>query len=59
MKLLPFPSQVNLNRLSNRESLAMVTHLLDTEHLESSLEEFILEKTEGIPFFRLPRDTLL
>jgi class 3 adenylate cyclase/tetratricopeptide (TPR) repeat protein len=46
-----YHSQVNLNRLSNRESLVMVTHLLDTKHLESSLEEFILEKTEGIPFF--------
>jgi class 3 adenylate cyclase/tetratricopeptide (TPR) repeat protein len=46
-----YHSQVNLNRLSNRESLVMVNHLLDTEHLESSLEEFILEKTEGIPFF--------
>ena len=46
-----YHSQVNLNRLSNPESLVMVAHLLDTEHLESSLEEFILEKTEGIPFF--------
>jgi class 3 adenylate cyclase/tetratricopeptide (TPR) repeat protein len=46
-----YHSQVNLNRLSNRESLVMVTHLLDTEQLESSLEDFILEKTEGIPFF--------
>jgi predicted ATPase/class 3 adenylate cyclase len=46
-----YHSQVNLNKLSNRESLLMVTHFLDTEHLESSLEEFILEKTEGIPFF--------
>jgi class 3 adenylate cyclase/tetratricopeptide (TPR) repeat protein len=46
-----YHSQVNLNRLSNRESLAMVAHLLGTEHIESGLEEFILEKTEGIPFF--------
>jgi class 3 adenylate cyclase/tetratricopeptide (TPR) repeat protein len=46
-----YHSQVNLNRLSNQESLVMVTDLLDTEQLESSLEEFILEKTEGIPFF--------
>jgi tetratricopeptide (TPR) repeat protein len=29
----------------------MVNHLLGTEHVESALEEFILEKTEGIPFF--------
>jgi predicted ATPase len=29
----------------------MVSYLLGTENLESALEEFILEKTEGIPFF--------
>jgi len=46
-----YHSQVMLNRLSNRESLMMVSHLLDTEDLDSDLEEFILEKTEGIPFF--------
>jgi predicted ATPase len=38
-------------RLSNRESLVMVSHLLGTEDIESALEEVILEKTEGIPFF--------
>jgi class 3 adenylate cyclase/tetratricopeptide (TPR) repeat protein len=46
-----FHSQVNLNRLSNRESLLMVSHLLGTDELDKKLEEFILEKTEGIPFF--------
>jgi class 3 adenylate cyclase/tetratricopeptide (TPR) repeat protein len=46
-----YHSQVTLNRLSNRESLAMVSHLLGTDQIESALEEFILEKTEGIPFF--------
>jgi tetratricopeptide (TPR) repeat protein len=46
-----YHSQVNLNRLSNRESLTMVSYLLGTEQVESALEEFILEKTEGIPFF--------
>jgi class 3 adenylate cyclase/tetratricopeptide (TPR) repeat protein len=46
-----YHSQVTLNRLSNRESLAMVSHLLGTDQIESGLEEFILEKTEGIPFF--------
>jgi class 3 adenylate cyclase/tetratricopeptide (TPR) repeat protein/ribosomal protein L40E len=46
-----YHSQVTLNRLSNRESLSMATHLLGTEQIESALEEFILEKTEGIPFF--------
>jgi class 3 adenylate cyclase/tetratricopeptide (TPR) repeat protein len=46
-----YHSQLNLNRLSNRESLMMVSHLLGTEELDKDLEEFILEKTEGVPFF--------
>jgi class 3 adenylate cyclase/tetratricopeptide (TPR) repeat protein len=46
-----YHSQVNLNRLSNRESLAMVTNLLGTEEIDRDLEDLILEKTEGIPFF--------
>jgi class 3 adenylate cyclase/tetratricopeptide (TPR) repeat protein len=46
-----YHSQVNLNRLSNRESLLMVTHLLGTENIDEGLEEFVLEKTEGVPFF--------
>jgi class 3 adenylate cyclase/tetratricopeptide (TPR) repeat protein len=40
-----YHSQVTLSRLSNRE------HLLGTEELDKDLEEFILEKTEGVPFF--------
>ncbi len=46
-----YHSQVMLNLLSNRESLMMVSHLLATEELDKDLEGFILEKTEGIPFF--------
>jgi class 3 adenylate cyclase/tetratricopeptide (TPR) repeat protein len=46
-----YHSQVNLNRLSNRESLAMVTRILGIEEIDRGLEELILEKTEGIPFF--------
>ncbi|MGD8882697.1 MAG: adenylate/guanylate cyclase domain-containing protein, partial [Desulfobacterales bacterium] len=46
-----FHNQVTLNRLSNRESLMMVSHLLDTEILDKELEQFILEKAEGVPFF--------
>ena len=46
-----YHSQVNLNRFSNRESLAMVTNILGTEQIERTLQEFILEKTDGIPFF--------
>jgi class 3 adenylate cyclase/tetratricopeptide (TPR) repeat protein len=46
-----YHSQVMLNRLSNRESLMMLSHLLGTEELDKNLEEFILEKSEGVPFF--------
>jgi class 3 adenylate cyclase/tetratricopeptide (TPR) repeat protein len=46
-----FHSQVNLNRLSNRESLAMSRHLLGTEDIDGKVEQFILEKAEGVPFF--------
>ncbi|MDM8000576.1 MAG: adenylate/guanylate cyclase domain-containing protein [Dehalococcoidia bacterium] len=46
-----YHNQVTLNRLSNRESLAMVTKILGTEHIDKKLEDLILEKTEGIPFF--------
>jgi tetratricopeptide (TPR) repeat protein len=46
-----YHSQVNLNRLSNRESLTMASHILGTEDIDQDLEELILEKTEGVPFF--------
>jgi class 3 adenylate cyclase/tetratricopeptide (TPR) repeat protein len=46
-----FHSQLTLHRLSNRESLEMVTHLLGTKEIERALEDLILEKTEGVPFF--------
>ncbi|MFC1857242.1 adenylate/guanylate cyclase domain-containing protein [Thermodesulfobacteriota bacterium] len=46
-----YHSQVNLNRLSNRESLMMVNHLFDKSEIQDDLEDVILEKTEGVPFF--------
>jgi tetratricopeptide (TPR) repeat protein len=46
-----FHNQLTLNRLSNRESLAMMNYLLGTEEIDSNLEDLILEKTEGVPFF--------
>ncbi len=46
-----YHSQITLNRLSNRESLKMVAYLLGTEDIDRDLEELILEKTEGVPFF--------
>jgi class 3 adenylate cyclase/tetratricopeptide (TPR) repeat protein len=46
-----YHSQVNLNRLSNRETIVMISDLLSTDNIDNDLEELILEKTEGIPFF--------
>jgi len=46
-----FHSQITLNRLSNRESLAMLSHLLGTEEIDGNLEELVLEKAEGVPLF--------
>jgi len=44
-------SQINLNRLSNRESLQMIRSLLDAEEIQEDLAGFLLEKAEGVPFF--------
>ena len=46
-----YHSQIVLNRLSNRESLVMIAHLLGTTKIARDLEDLILKKTEGIPFF--------
>jgi len=46
-----YHNQVNLNRLSNRESMLMVSHLLSVDELDKDFEDLILEKTEGVPFF--------
>ena len=46
-----YHSQINLNRLSNRESLIMVAYLLGTKEIDRNLEDLIIEKTEGVPFF--------
>ncbi|OHE17926.1 MAG: hypothetical protein A2X96_11380 [Syntrophobacterales bacterium GWC2_56_13] len=46
-----YHSQVTLNRLSNRESLAMVSHLFGTTNVDKDIEDLALSKTEGIPFF--------
>ena len=46
-----YHNQLNLNPLSNRQSLVMANHLLGTEDIDRDLEELILEKTEGVPFF--------
>ena len=46
-----YHSQLTLNRLSNRESLAMANHLLGAEEIDQDLADLILGRTEGIPFF--------
>ena len=46
-----YHNQVNLNRLSNRESLKMACQILGTNSIVHDLENLILEKTEGIPFY--------
>ena len=46
-----YHSQVNLNRLSTREALMMVSHLLSTDEFDKKIEQLVLEKTEGVPFF--------
>src|SRR5512136_2108944 len=46
-----YHNQLTLHRLSNRESLEMVSHILGTKEIEKTFENLILEKTEGVPFF--------
>ncbi len=46
-----YHSQLNLNRLSNRETLAMVADILRAQSVDAAVEDLILEKTEGVPFF--------
>jgi len=46
-----YHSQVTLNRLSNRESLSMLHHLLDVDDLPSDFEKLVFKKTEGVPFY--------
>jgi len=46
-----YHSQVTLNKLSNRESLAVIEHVLASRDIDQHLEDLILQKAEGIPFF--------
>jgi class 3 adenylate cyclase/tetratricopeptide (TPR) repeat protein len=46
-----YHSQLTLNRLSNRETLLIVSQLLGTSDIARDLEELVLEKAEGVPFF--------
>jgi len=46
-----YHSQVTLNKMSNRESLAMIEHVFATRNIDQQLEDLILQKAEGVPFF--------
>ncbi len=46
-----YHSHITLNRLSNQDTLAMVSHLLNTTSFEKGIEDLTLSKTDGIPFF--------
>ncbi len=46
-----YHNQLNLNRLSNRETMTLAAHLLAGSKIDQKLEKMILEKTEGIPFY--------
>jgi class 3 adenylate cyclase/tetratricopeptide (TPR) repeat protein len=46
-----YHSQVNLNRLSNREGLQIISWLLNSEEIHEALANFILNRAEGVPFF--------
>jgi len=44
-------SQIILNRLSNSETMSMVKNLVGYASVDSGVEDIIIEKTEGNPFF--------
>jgi len=46
-----YHNQITLNRLSNRESLVMVSHVLGADAADPEFQRLVLGKTEGIPFF--------
>ena len=46
-----FHNQIILNRLFDREGLSVLFHLLGTEEVDRDVEDLIIEKTEGNPFF--------
>jgi len=46
-----YHNQITLNRLSNRESILVAANLLGGGEIDQEIEELILGKTEGVPFF--------
>ena len=45
-----FHSRMELNRLSNRESVSMVSHILGSDDVAMDITNLILQKAKGIPF---------
>jgi class 3 adenylate cyclase/tetratricopeptide (TPR) repeat protein len=46
-----YHSQLTLGKLLDPDSLVMMHHVLDTENVSEDLENLMLEKPEGVPFF--------
>ncbi|MCU0595723.1 MAG: AAA family ATPase [Desulfobacterota bacterium] len=46
-----YHSRLTLHKLSKGETLEMITRLLGSHEIEEALANFLLEKTEGVPFF--------
>jgi len=46
-----FCHQLIVSRLSDAESVAIASHLLQSERIENEIAELVIEKTEGVPFF--------
>jgi class 3 adenylate cyclase/tetratricopeptide (TPR) repeat protein len=44
-------SQITLNRLSNRESRAIISSILDSDEISDNLADLLFDKSEGVPFF--------
>ncbi len=47
----PYYNQVNLNNLSNKESVLMLSILLNTDSVDENLERLVIERTRGIPYY--------
>ena len=43
--------QLIVSRLSDAESVAIASHLLQSGGIENKIAELVIEKTEGVPFF--------
>jgi tetratricopeptide (TPR) repeat protein len=46
-----YVNQINLLRLTNRETLTMVKSILGADAIDNSLGDLLLQRTEGVPFF--------